>query len=297
MLLPDGFPGQRLRVLPKPLVSAALQAPITDRLLVTDAGHFPHAAAHGRSRSRGAEENVVILCTGGRGWLMLDDSTTPVHPGEVAVIPAGMPHRYWADFEDPWTIWWLHAAGADAPTLITAIVGDPVSPVVAARDAFSAKALIEHAVLALERDETTASLYAATGAAYNLLAQLASDRQRGAPESGDRIHLAQDYLREHLDAPTSVTELAQLAGMSVSHFSARFKQSAGIGVVEYVKRLRSARARELLITTEAAIGDIARAVGYGDAFYFSRQFRAVNGTSPSEYRAAFHGEALPEPGE
>ena len=292
MLIPDGFLGQRLHVLPKPRVAEALAAPITERLLVTDAGHFPHAAAHGRRRPEGAREAVVILCTAGRGWVDTGDSTAPVGPGEVAIIAPGVPHRYWADFDDPWTIWWLHVAGADATALVSAVIEERTSPVVTARDAFSAKTLIEHAVAALERDETDSSLYAASGAAWNLLAQLASDRARGTLESGDRIRMAQDHLREHLDSPTSITELATLAGMSTSHFSALFKKAAGMSAVEYVKRLRSARARELLITTDASIADIARAVGYSDAFYFSRQFRAVNGTSPSEYRAEFHGEAL-----
>ncbi|WP_254304493.1 AraC family transcriptional regulator [Rathayibacter sp. VKM Ac-2835] len=292
MLIPDGFLGQRLHVLPKPRVAEALAAPITERLLVTDAGHFPHAAAHGRSRPEGTREAVVILCTAGRGWVDTGDSTAPVGTGEVAIIAPGVPHRYWADFDDPWTIWWLHVAGADAAALVSAVIEERTSPVVTARDAFSAKALIEHAVAALERDETDSSLYAASGAAWNLLAQLASDRARGTLESGDRIRMAQDHLREHLDSPTSITELATLAGMSTSHFSALFKKAAGMSAVEYVKRLRSARARELLITTDAPIADIARAVGYSDAFYFSRQFRAINGTSPSEYRAEFHGEAL-----
>jgi transcriptional regulator GlxA family with amidase domain len=68
-----------------------------------------------------------------------------------------------------------------------------------------------------------------------------------------------------------------------------------MGVVEYHKRLRSARARELLITTDATVADIAHSVGYDDPFYFSRQFRAINGTSPSEYRSSFHDRSEPAP--
>jgi AraC family transcriptional regulator of arabinose operon len=61
------------------------------------------------------------------------------------------------------------------------------------------------------------------------------------------------------------------AGPSPSHFSALFRAATGGGVVEYTKRLRMARARELLITSSRGIGDIAAAVGYTDAFYFSRE--------------------------
>ncbi len=40
---PEGFPGQRMRVLPRPLVAQALAAPATAQLLVTDVGFFPRA--------------------------------------------------------------------------------------------------------------------------------------------------------------------------------------------------------------------------------------------------------------
>lgn len=292
MLIADGFLGQRLRVLPQPLITAALSGSPTKLLLVTDAGHFPHAAAHGRRRPHGAAQAVVILCVDGRGLARIRDQDYPIAAGDALVIPPGVPHSYRAHETDPWTIWWLHAAGTDVGCLLESIAGADGRRVVQVRDMYAAIGLVEHAVSCLELDETMPSLLGAAGAAWNLLAQLAADRQLGRPESGDRIRLAQDSLRQHLATPTSVPELAKYAGMSASHFSALFKASTGIGVVEYVKRLRSARARELLITTHHTIAEIARAVGYADAFYFSRQFRAVNGVSPSEYRLKSHLEAV-----
>jgi AraC-like DNA-binding protein len=52
-----------------------------------------------------------------------------------------------------------------------------------------------------------------------------------------------------------------------------------------------ARARQLLITSDHTVAEIAASVGYQDPFYFSRQFRAVNGVSPREFRARVHEEA------
>jgi AraC family transcriptional regulator, arabinose operon regulatory protein len=292
MLIRDGFPGQRLRVLPRPLIVGALRDGPTARLLVTDVGHFPHAALHGRIRPRGAEQAIVILCTDGAGWARVDGSELTVQAGQALVLPPHVPHAYGADASDPWTIWWLHATGGDALSLVHAVVGDDARYVISVRDPYRAVGLAEHADECLERDETVSSLIGASGAAWNLLAQLAADRQRGQHGMSDRIRLAQDYLHEHLAASTSVPELARLAGMSVSHFSALFKTAAGIGVVEYVKRLRSARARELLLTTELGVAEIAAEVGYDDAFYFSRQFRAVNGVSPRQFRERSHREFL-----
>ncbi|SMG24512.1 AraC family transcriptional regulator [Agreia pratensis] len=295
MLIRDGFPGQRLRVLPAPRVADALRSPVTERLLVTDAGQFPHAAEHGRDRPRGADEVVVILCTSGAGHVEVRGQEYEMAPGRVVVLPRGEPHRYRADPRDPWTIWWMHVTGADADDLATAIArpAGEFFPVIQAHDPYAARAALEHVLVSLERDDTTASLLAASGAAWGLLAQLAADRARGTTEVGDPILAAQDYLREHLDASTSVAELAKIAGLSISHFSARFRLASGMGAVEYHKRLRSARARELLITTDAAVADIARAVGYDDPFYFSRQFRAINGTSPTDFRLTSRNRSGP----
>lgn len=289
MLIRDGFPGQRLRVLPRPRVVEALAAPITGRLLVTDAGHFPHAAAHGRSRPRGADEVVVILCTDGVGHVELRGQSYDVSPGDIVVIPAGVPHRYRADPLNPWTIWWMHVVGVDSDVFVNAIAESSAefSPVMPAHDPYAARAALEHVLVSLERDDTIASLRSASGAAWGVLAQLAADRARGTTEAGDPILAVQDYLRENLQSSASVAELAKMAGFSDSHFSARFRRASGTSVVEYRKRLRSARARELLITTDASVAEIAQAVGYDDPFYFSRHFRAINGASPTQYREAF----------
>ena len=291
MLIRDGFPGQRLRVVSRPRVVEALSAPITERLLVTDVGLFPHAAAHGRSRQHGAHEVVIILCTDGAGLVELRGQEHEVGPGQVVVLPREEPHRYRADPHDPWTIWWMHVAGHDAETFVALITDadGEFAPVMPVHDPYAARAALEHALVSLERDdETAASLRAASGAAWGLLAQLSADRARARLDVGDPIRAVQDYLRENLDAKTTIAELARMAGYSSSHFAARFRQTAGMGVIEYQKRLRSARARELLITTEASIADVARAVGYDDPLYFSRHFRAINGMSPSTYRAFRH---------
>lgn len=283
MYLRDGFPGQRLHVLPRPLAKQALQRPPTSRLLVTDAGYFPHAARHGRVRRTGATEAIFILCEAGAGWCEMGDARHDVQAGEFLVIPPRQPHRYYADEDDPWSIWWLHVTGADLTDLLAAIGLDLVRPTAPAADPVQAAELIESICNDLARDETSSSLTAAAGAAWHLLAQLAAERHRRSVGDAS-INRIQAHLRGRLAEPFSVPELAADAGFSTSHFSARFHAVTGFSVTEYVKRLRMARARELLLTTDRSIADIAAEVGYPDQFYFSRQFRAVTGSSPRHFR-------------
>jgi AraC-like DNA-binding protein len=286
VFLRDGFPGQRLRVLPRPLVASALRSPPTSGLLVTDAGYFPRAANHGRRRPAGAPEAIVIVCVDGYGRCESLGRSTVVGPGQAIVLPPGRPHVYIADPERPWTIWWLHAAGTQVAELLSVIAPDGREALVELHDAYRAVATIDDAIACFERDETLPSLISAAGAGWSLLAQLAADVVAGGPQRTEPVRQAQDYLRRNFAKPLSVAELARTAGLSPSHFSALFRAATGGGVVEYTKRLRMARARELLITSSRDIGDIAEAVGYTDAFYFSRQFRTVHGCTPTAYRAA-----------
>lgn len=287
----DGFPGQRLRVLPTTVVRAATKAGPTSRLLVTDAGYFPHAANHGRVRKHGAIGSIVIVSSAGRGWCRTPGGLHRISAAEALVIPAGVPHEYWADDDDPWTIWWMHARGPDAGEFERDLAGragpDDVA-VVEVHDLVRVVADLERVVQALETDETYPSLLRCAGAAWSVLAQIGADAAAGSPVRGEPVRAAQEYLRTHLDTVVDVAALARRFGLSTSHFSARFRAATGGGVVEYAKRLRMARACELLITTELPVSDIARSVGYPDPFYFSRQFRSVHSCSPTDFRRGIH---------
>lgn len=285
----DGFAGERISVLARPLVREALGRPLTARLLVTDCGYFPEAAEHLRSRTKGSEQAIVIVCVEGAGWCRLPSGRSEVSAGQALVVPPGVPHAYGADADRPWTIWWLHLAGADAGELVRTVLAGRERPVVEVGDVYRAVSLVDEALGRMERDDSVRSRQAAAGAAWHLLALLAAG-QTGAPgRRTDAIRQAQEYLRDHLGSRTSVAELAGLARLSPSHFAALFRRATGTSVLRYQTRLRMSRARELLDTTDHPIAEIARTLGYADPFYFSRQFTRVHGVSPTAYRVQHKG--------
>lgn len=296
MYIRDGFPGQRLHVLPAPLVREALTRNPTSRLLVTDAGYFPQAAKHGRSRSAGAAQAIVIICVSGVGWCEMAGAWHRIRSGEVLIIPPNTPHLYRADADQPWTIWWMHVTGEDVTYLLEAIALQPEQPVATIADSSRVVGLIERVVDALERDETISSLIKASAAGWDLLGMLAAERDSRGVGDNEPIRWAQDYLRQNLATPIMVPELARRAGLSASHFSARFRDSTGYSVIEYLKRLRMARARQLLITSNHSIAGIGSIVGYTDPFYFSRHFKTVNGVNPTQFRAQTSEEVAPGSG-
>jgi len=108
----------------------------------------------------------------------------------------------------------------------------------------------------------------------------------GARESARRIEECIAYMREHLDQPMPVAELAALANVSPSHFFALFKRHTGCAPMDYFTHLRMQRACRLLDGTPASVKEVAAALGYDDPFYFSRVFKSVHHVPPSRYRMA-----------
>jgi len=288
VLIEEGFPGQRLRVLPVPQVEAALSRPATSHLLVTDAGFFPQARSHGMTRRAGIRQLIVIVCTRGKGWCSIAGVTHAVGPGQALLIPPGTAHSYGADSEDPWTLWWMHLAGDDLADLMGTAHMTATSPVRELTDPFRISELLDESVRALEHDQTEASLLAASGAAWHLLSLLASERSPQSPRLS-AIDRAREHLRKNFAEDVSIAELAAVARLSPSHFAALFRQQTGTTPLRYQVQLRMARARELLDTTDLAVAAVAGLAGYSDPFYFSRQFKALHGTTPLRYRGHAKG--------
>ena len=71
--------------------------------------------------------------------------------------------------------------------------------------------------------------------------------------------------------------------MSPTYFRRLFHSVFHETPVQYRRRLRIARAVDLLLTGQYSIAEIAAACGYPDPAYFSRVFHQTMGLSPSEY--------------
>jgi len=282
----EGFPGQRLGVVPRPQLEAAAGRAVTRRLTVTDAGYFPEAKGHRRSRPHGATEAIVILCTAGTGRARFAGAEHVLAPGSCIVIPAGEPHEYWASDESPWTIWWMHVRGTDAPELVGAMRRE-AQPVLRLRSVDRVVALFDELVTELERRPSPSRALAASGIAWHVLTRVAADAAE--PADGSPLERAIRYLEVRVDGSIRVSELAAMVGLSPSHLTALFRRATGGGPGAFRTALRMTRARALLDTTALPVAEVAAAVGYVDPLYFSRQFSRVHGLSPSAYRAQHKG--------
>lgn len=103
---------------------------------------------------------------------------------------------------------------------------------------------------------------------------------RIARSDKERLHFAQDYLRQHLEEPPSFSELAEAAGLSDYQLKRGFKALFGTTVFGYVAEHRLERAQLLLLEREKSVGEIAYELGYSSPQHFSTAFKKKFGVPP-----------------
>ncbi|WP_024357698.1 GlxA family transcriptional regulator [Leucobacter chironomi] len=108
------------------------------------------------------------------------------------------------------------------------------------------------------------------------------------PEThGERFTETRAWALRRLGEPLDIPRLAAHARVSERTLSRRFRDETGYTPMQWIMRARIDRARELLEETELPVEEIAAAVGLGTATNLRRHFRAVLGTTPSDYRRTF----------
>jgi AraC-like DNA-binding protein len=85
-----------------------------------------------------------------------------------------------------------------------------------------------------------------------------------------------------------VDDLAQAIDVSPAHLQRLFKTETGIPPIQFIKKIRLEKARELLETTFLRVQQIAFQVGINDQSYFDREFKKKYGVTPNQYRELHH---------
>ena len=114
------------------------------------------------------------------------------------------------------------------------------------------------------------------------------EREKSLPGdagSDRRIQESLDFMHEHFAERITVPELAERVYLSTSRYSHLFRQMKGVSPGQYLQQFRIGKARELLISSNLSVGEIAARCGFDDLFYFSNLFRRLTGISPRGYRA------------
>jgi len=122
------------------------------------------------------------------------------------------------------------------------------------------------------------------GLLYEMTYLLQGEVQSPPRQHTEKLEPARRYLDEKFCEDFPLEVLPELCGLSPTYFRRLFRQVFRESPAEYRRRLRIAKAGDLLLSGEYPIEEIARLCGYPDPAYFSRMFKKTMGESPTHYR-------------
>ncbi|MDD1784261.1 GlxA family transcriptional regulator [Enterovibrio sp. ZSDZ35] len=100
-----------------------------------------------------------------------------------------------------------------------------------------------------------------------------------------KIVKALDLMASNIENPLTTSDLADRLSVSVRHLERLFLQHLSCSPTAYYLRLRVEHSQYLLSDSGLSIADIALACGFCSTAHFSRRYRALYGTTASQYRS------------
>jgi AraC family transcriptional regulator len=153
---------------------------------------------------------------------------------------------------------------------------------------------IEYIMLALraelELDQPCGRVYA-DSLAVALASQLLRRWSKSAPKQLTRglprptLQRVLAYIDDRLSADLNLSSVAEVAGMSSSHFGSLFRNSVGMPVHRYIVRRRVERAVDLITRTRLPLSDIALQVGFANQSHMAMAVRRLTGVTPRHLRS------------
>ena len=148
------------------------------------------------------------------------------------------------------------------------------------------EAIMDALVGAGATQATLRSRLATSGMLETLLSLFVTPESHADSAARSRVLPAVTYVSEHLGERITVRQLARLVGLERSHFTRLFSRLYGVSPSRFIHQRRVNRAKLLLRSSEATIGEIAEELGYSDGSHLWREFKEATGYSPTEYRAS-----------
>jgi AraC-like DNA-binding protein len=125
---------------------------------------------------------------------------------------------------------------------------------------------------------------------FHLLQHKQAARLRSAAiheNSSHQVLAAIRYMERNLEQRLDIATIARAVGMSPSSFAHSFKVVTTVSPIQFLKRLRLKRARNLILREGCAASEAAFMVGYVSPSQFSREFKRHYGEPPSSYLRQF----------
>lgn len=280
----EGFEGQRTIILPQVKQKFCSQHLFCKNLYITDIGYYPNAAFHVRERKNDCSEFILIHCVKGKGWYSLNNKRYPVKQNDFFIIPANTAHKYGADLNDPWSIYWVHFTGELAAyyfkLLTKAKKNYPINAIVNTSRQLIFYDIIQH----LELMNDTDNIIYSNSCLYAFLCSFQKSEMKISANENDKIQQCITYMKQNLDKNLRLEDFSSKLMLSSSHLSAIFRKRMKYSPIHLFTSFKVQKACQMLMDSSHNIKTIAYNLGYDDQYHFSRVFKKIMGVSPKNFK-------------
>ena len=211
----------------------------------------------------------------GRSTYIQDGMVFPSDSGHIVYIPSGATYRYSCLEEGECVIVEFQTEEPGEVLQSFAVTNGP-----------EILATLEKIERAHTFRKTGSRVYCLSGL-YRLLYGMVSQNESRYLSNlkKSRIQSGLDYLECHYqDSALSAQILAEQSGVSEIYFRKLFAEIYGMPPKKYINLIRMTKAKELLLTGEITVAQVADAVGFRDVYSFCKAFRKAHDCTPTEYR-------------
>ncbi|MFT3737782.1 MAG: AraC family transcriptional regulator [Breznakibacter sp.] len=237
-------------------------------------------------KGRVLHEYQMLYITEGGGTLETREAHYNLNPGSVMIIVPGKWHRYRPHKKTGWVENFIGFDGKFARHILSTEQIKDNLPVI---QCGMKEEIIElyYRVFDATQKEKPGYQQVASGDVIKLIGTILShikNKDFSGKPIETIIEKIRQHMHDHLNQEIDFYELAEQNNIGYSYFRKMFKKFTGISPGQYLLQLRVSRAKDLLITTETSVKDIAYETGFESVYYFSRIFKEKLGKTPSELR-------------
>jgi AraC-like DNA-binding protein len=260
-----------------------LVEPNTAYPLVDDPSHHYFHWLVGRRLS----DYQVLYITKGKGVFESEiTGVRRINAGDVFILFPGIWHRFKPDNDSGWDEYWVEFNGDFIKHYRSKEFLNPENPVITIGIAGEIAGNILK-ILELIKKEKPGFQYIASGILLQILGQMFASKKYHSFEGKEiegKIKQAKLAILENLSQTILQEELAESVGLGYSLYRKKFKEYTGVSPAQYQIGLRINKAKDLLITSNLSLKEIAGNLGFETADYFFRLFRQKTGVTPSDFR-------------
>ncbi len=234
-------------------------------------------------RPRGRGDFQLLYIAAGKGHFFFGDEERVVSHGNIVVFRPGEKQLYHYYPEDQTESYWVHFTGSEAARLLDEcgllkkvyFVGTSDYPAIFNQ-------LIRE--IQLKRENYAEIAEYLFRQLLLIISRYLKEGKNANCDTLNEVERAINYFNENYASEINIEEYATARHMSVSWFIRNFKSITQLSPLQYIIMLRITNAKVLLMNTDYSVSQIATAVGFDNALYFSRLFHRHTGTSPMKFR-------------